>query len=263
MEFTFEENAEVEADVFETVVPAEHRALYAKGTDGKFRVGDTFKAIAATFDGLTKNLKASRTTNQRVGNEARERREALEAWASKTGFATADEVKAKIDELTQQIASKSNIKPEDIRAAIEAEINPKLAAAEKSRDDMFGTLKEHLIDNQLLTAIGEHKGNAKLLLPHLKGRMDVIKDEQSGKYVAVVKKPDGDGYEVGSDGGYLPAAKLVERFKADKDFAGCFEGTQKSGGGTPTPQPGTRQPVNTGQQELRGVGKISAGLQQR
>lgn len=272
MEFTFEENGEVETDAFEAVVPAEFRSFYAKGQDGKYRVAENMQAAAKAFDGLRGNLKKSSQTNQRVGREAADRRAIIEATAKALGITdaaemTTEKLTAKVKELTDQIAQKAGVDPAEIRAAVEAEIRPQLEAANGERDAMFSTLREHLIDGELLRSIGEHKGNPKLLLPHLRDKMDVIALEDEGgkkRYVAVVKKPDGQGYRVGSDGNPLPPSKLVEEFKADKDYSMLFEGTKQSGTGTP-PNNGQqhRQAAQPQGSELRGVSKIAAGLAQR
>lgn len=262
MDFEFEQNQEIEEAEFETKVPSDFRGFYAKGSDGKFKLAEGVAQTAAKLiDGLGKNLKTARTTNSSVALESKTRREALEAWASTMGVDTPEAAKAVLDELNAKLASGSKIKPEEVRAAIEQEFSNKFKAKDEENAALLGTLSEHLIDNSAITALAEHGGNQKLLLPLIRQQTKMVKDDETGRYFAAVVKADGT-IRAGADGGPMPVSKLVEEMKADKDLASAFTGTKQSGTGTDPKK------VNGGQQqqqrqapeqkEVRGVGKISA-----
>lgn len=262
MDFLFADNETIEGEFFETTVPTEFRGLYAKGQDGNYALADSFKGTATTIDGLSRNLKQSKTTNSSVGKEAKDRREALEKIGALGLGATAEEIAEKVKELNDKLAAGSKIKPEEVRAAIEAEYKDKFANQEVEKNGIMATLTETLVDSAALSALAEHKGNAKLLMPTIRASVGVFKDEETGKYYAGVKKADGS-VRAGSDGSALPISKFVEELKADKDFAGAFAGSQQSGGGLPATKttPQTRQGAE--QQSMSPVSKISQGLKAR
>lgn len=262
MEFLFADYETVEGEFFETTVPAEFRGLYTKGADGNYTLNEAFKATAATIDGLSKNLKTAKTTNSQVGKEAKERREALEKIAALGLGATPEEISAKVAELNEKLASGSKIKPEEVRAAIEKEYADKFKAAEDTNKGLMATLTETLVDSAALAALNEHKGNAKLLMPTIRASVAVFKDEETGKYYAGVKKPDGS-VRAGPDGGPLPVSKFVEELKADKDFGSAFAGSGQSGSGLPANKTPPQQRQQQEQQGQSPVSKISAGLRAR
>lgn len=271
-DFYFEDNAEVAEADFETKVPADFRFAYSKGEGGTYKLNDQHAAAAKLIDGRGRTLKQAKATNQSVGLESKTRRETIEKWASETGFDTPEAAKEAIAALNEKVASKSSIKPEEVRAAVEAEFTGKLKAAEDKNTAMFGTLEKHLRDKDALAAIAEHKGNSKLLMPLILAQTKVIQDEDTGEYFTAVLNAKGE-IRAGSDGGPLPISKLVAEMKEDKDLASAFEGTSKSGGGTepktPQRQQQQHQPTNQQRREggedraQRGVSKISAGLAAR
>lgn len=268
MEFFFSENPEL--DSLEKV-PAEFQSFYAQGQDGKYKVDEKFGATATTIDGLRKNFNTTRTNLTAAQQESMQRRQALEAWTANSGVASADELKLKIDKMTQDLSDGKKINPETIRAELATQFEAKQAATQAERDAMEGSLKEYLLDNAALGAIAEHKGNATLLMPHIQAQTQVIKDPVTGKYRAVAVNQAGEPLP-DTDGGWLSVGKLVERMKANKDFAACFTVTPPSGGGLPPngqqrqiPQQ-QRQTPNGGQQgqgDRSPMDKISAGLRNR
>lgn len=271
MEFFFEENAEVPEAEFETKVPADYRGYYAKD-NGVYKIAESFAPATKLIDGLGKTLKQTKATNQSVGLESKNRREALEKYETLLGAKSFEEAEAKLAELNQKIASKASIDPEEVRNAIKAEFDGKLTAEQTKTANMFKTLEKNLRDKDALEAISANKGNAKLLMPLILAQTKVVEGED-GEYFTAVLKPDGT-IRAGADGGPMRIDKLVAEMKEDKDLASAFEGVQKSGGGPdpkaqqqqqrqPNPgyQPGSER--QTQDRNGRGVSKISAGLAER
>jgi hypothetical protein len=270
MDFFFSENPEL--DSLEKV-PAEFHTFYAQGQDGKYKVDEKFAASATTIDGLRKNFNTTRTNLTAAQQESMQRRQALEAWEANTGVKTADEAKARLDKLTQDLSEGKKINPETIRAELQTQFDAKNAATVAERDAMEASLKEYLLDSAALGAIAELKGNATLLMPHIQRQAQVIKDPVTNKYRAVAVNEKGEPLP-DTDGGWLSVAKLVERLKANKDFAACFTVTPPSGGGLPPgggqqqQRPNLQRPANNGgtggdQNQRSPMDKISAGLKGR
>lgn len=270
MEFFFSENPEL--DTLEKV-PAEFQSFYAQGQDGKYKVDEKFNTTAATIDGLRKNFNTTRTNLTAAQTESMQRRQALEAWTANSGVTSADELKVKIDKMTQDLSDGKKINPETIRAELAGQFEAKQAATIAERDAMEASLKEYLLDSAALGAIAEQKGNATLLMPHIQNQAQVIKDPVTNKYRAVAVNANGEPLP-DTDGGWLSIAKLVERMKANKDFAACFTVTPPSGGGLPPnggqqrqiPNQQQRQAPNGGQQgagDRSPMDKIAAGLRNR
>lgn len=264
MEFTFEDNAEVPEAEFETKVPADFRSFYAKGNDGIYRVADGIAAGASkVIDGLTKNLKSAKATNQSVGLESKQRREAIEAW--KALGETPEAVQATLAELQDKINKNSKINPEEIKASIQAGFTAQLDAEKVKTGKMFATLDSNLRQKDALSALAEHKGNSKLLMPIIMGRTKLVEDETTGAYYTVVLNDKGETRH-GSDGSPLSISKFVAELREDKDLAGAFEGTKQTGSGAQPARPGSQQqqqqrtPQQQQEREQRGVSKISAGL---
>lgn len=259
MEFTFEGNAELEEAQLSTV-PAEFQGFYAKGQDGKFRVQDSHAPIAKVFDGLVKNLKTARSTNSQVGNESKQRREALEAWANTLGFEKPEDAKAHLDDLAAKVANNSKIKPEEIKAEVAKGFEGQLKEKDTTIAQMQASLEKHLRDGDAARAISEHEGNAKLLEPHIRMHTKVVRDEETGEYSTVVINAKGE-IRAGTDGSPMTVSALVAEMKKDKDFASAFKGTQHSGGGTPPHQHQQQKPPTGG--EMTPISKISQGLKAR
>lgn len=267
MEFFFEQNAEL--DNLDGV-PNEFKPFYAQGQDGKFKVAEAFMATATTIDGLRKNFKSAQENLTRANGESMQRRQALEAWAAKAGVASPDELGTRLDQMTRDLTEGKKINPDTIRQELQGQFQTQVDTAKAERDEMEGSLKEYLLDSQAMASIAEHKGNPTLLMPHIRSQAKVMKDPVTNKYRAVATNDRGEPLP-DTDGGWMGIGKLVERLKANKDYAVCFTVTAPSGGGTP-PNGGRQtnfQPVNPGSQNQNGgnerspMDKISAGLQKR
>lgn len=272
MEFFFDANVEVEDADFVTRVPAEYQSMYAKGQDGKYRVAENFATTAQNIDGLRRNFNNTRTNLTSVNGESASRRVALEAWAATSGVTNPEELKTKLDQMTKDLSDGKKINPDTIRAELQAGFQAQVDTAKAETTAMEGSLKEYILDNAALTAISEHKGNATLLMPHVQRQAAVIKDPTTGKYRAVAVNDRGEPLP-DTDGGWLSIPKLIERMKANKDYAPCFTVQTSSGSGTP-PGGGDQRRIGTPPGSGTGTGtqagdgkssmqKISAGLAAR
>lgn len=84
------------------------------------------------------------------------------------------------------------------------------------------------VESTLASAIGE-EGNALLLMPHIRGRVEASFNDE-GEVVVTVK--GAAGQMLNADGKPLTVQDLVAEFKANPMFAGAFKAPQVNGGGS-------------------------------
>jgi hypothetical protein len=129
---------------------------------------------------------------------------------------------------------------EKLKGQMQEKHQQEIKAREEKVDSMRKALESYLVDAQATSAISAAKGNAKLLLPHVKSAVQVI--EEDGEYkVQVMGK---DGPRVNGKGEFLTIAELVEEMKSSEDFGMAFAASGATGGGAPAS--GGSRPGNTG-----------------
>ena len=133
------------------------------------------------------------------------------------------ERKGEWDKLREQLVQKHT-------AELEAK-NKELAEKDKA-------ISAYLIDSRATEAIAKNDGNARLLLPHVKGRCRVV--NENGKYSVQVLTPDGSAPMVDSSGNPLSIEDFVKSMRDDEDFQSAFKakggtGSGSKGGGAGAP----------------------------
>ena len=258
MEFDFSTNGTVDSL---DKVPEQFRGVYVQDGE-KFKINDSLKGVTDAITGLNTALRAERGTTKTLKGQ-----KDVSAIVKETfGVDTVDEVKAKIDELTQQVAEKSKVDPAKIKADIEKAFATKEEGYKGTISKMQGTLEKYLIDSAATSALSAAKGNVKLLLPIIRNAVSVVPD--GDEYVVRVKDPAGD-YRGNGAGGFMTVEDLVKELKASSDYGVAFESEAPSGGGNNnrTQQPSRqtqRQEQNRQQQESSSpTDRIAAGLAKR
>lgn len=237
MEFDFTTNGTVDSI---DKVPEQFRPVYSEGADKKFSINPTMKGIVDAITGLNGALK-----NERKATTTLKGQKDVSAIVKETfGVDTVDEVKAKIDELTQQVAEKSKVDPAKIKADIEKAFGVKEEGYKADKAKMQATLDKYLVDSAGLAALAEAKGNAKLLMPIIKSQAVVVPD--GDEYVVRIKDPTGD-YRGNGAGGFMTVADLVKELKSSSDYGVAFASDAPSGSGKPAGQQ-TQQQRQTSQQ---------------
>ena len=133
---------------------------------------------------------------------------------------------------------------EQIREQAKAEGNKAVEPLKTALDARTGQVKQLLVDANLTEAIVKAKGKPHMLKPALERLVRVDVDD-SGALVAQVVDADGTPREKGKDLEPMGIEDLVAEFAANPDWAGAFDGTGNSGGGTngnPGPGPGRVTP---------------------
>lgn len=96
--------------------------------------------------------------------------------------------------------------------------------------NLKGQLENVLINNEIMSAIGKAKGNAELLMPHVRKHVSLV-DDGDGKQVARVLDANGNARIIGSNGDYMTIEQLLSEFKESTTYAPCFEGSRATGSG--------------------------------
>jgi hypothetical protein len=128
---------------------------------------------------------------------------------------------------------------------------------------MEGSLAKYLVQSEASKALAEEKvvsGGVDLLMPHIKGKTKIVKDETTGDYSVVVLDDTGNA-RIGSNGSYMTITELVKEMK--KAYPSAFQSDKPVGSGK---QPGSgnvggiTQPARA---EKSSVEKIAAALTKR
>ena len=108
-----------------------------------------------------------------------------------------------------------------------AQHGEKLSASEAKSKKLMGKLRTLLVDNVAINAINEAKGNVKNLLPHVRGRVEVVETEE-GDYGIRVLTEQGEP-AVDGEAKPIDINALVKGF--EKEFPFAFKGVGSTGGG--------------------------------
>lgn len=255
-------------------VPAEFKAVYGSqpNAEGKFEVKPEFKQMVAAYTGQATALTQERAKIANLNKENADRRAATKAYEdliTELGVTPEDPndiagaIRAHVTQLQDKVkggeAFRGNL------AKIQEAANKKIAEITTQKDAelkaMQSTLEEHLIDNSALTelAAAKAKGGGRMLIPHVRQRLKVVKD-QNGKYGVVAV--DEAGQAVYNAAGQPASVKdVIQTFKQTPEYGFAFE-SDAAGGTGHIPNSGRTpnlSPANKGG-ELSSVGKISAGL---
>ena len=123
---------------------------------------------------------------------------------------------------------------EKLIAQVNEKHNKTLEEKQKEIELMSRTLESHLIDANAIAAISEAGGNSKLLLPHVKDRVRVVKNE-SGQYEVNVLSKDKSTPLVNSEGKPINIKDFVSQMRDDEVFSMAFKASSGTGSGTPAP----------------------------
>lgn len=259
MEWDFSANQEIDEDTLGKA-PEGFRGAYAKGDDGKYRIADTHRPFVDAITGLGTALKNERGVSRTLKGQ----KDVATVLKEGLGFETVEEAKARLDELTTQVAQASKVDPAKIKADIQKTFDADIAKKDGQLTAMRGTLQRYLVDNAAVTALAEAKGNSKLLMPLIREQVEVVEDGDD--YVVRVKDGAGD-YRGNGKGGFMSVEDLVAEMKASKDFAGAFESSNLGGSGSQQQRPGQqqRQQMRTQQdrENMTANDRIAAGLAAR
>ena len=217
MEFDFEKNSTVD-DI--AVVPEEYRGVYVKGEDGKYAIGDAYKAVVGAVVGFSKTVKNVRKENDtlRRGQVDLAPWKGLGAVLNVDGDVTPEALKTAAESLIEKAKNGGEFKTNlaKMKEDMERAQATALAAKDTELTAMQTTLTKHMVTSAAVQAIAEEKGTPALLLPLISERARVVKDSD-GAYVVRVFDDAGEARGDGK-GGFMTVAQLVKEMKGSKEL---------------------------------------------
>lgn len=260
MEWDFSTNQEVDEDTL-AKAPEGYRGAYAKGDDGKYRISDTHRPFVDAIVGLGGALKNERNASKTLKGQ----KDASAVIKEQLGFETIEEAKARLEELTTQVATASKVDPAKIKADIEKTFNAQAAEKDKQIEAMQGTLNKYMVESAAVSALAAAKGNSKLLMPIIREQVELVAD--GDEYVVRVKDGAGD-YRGNGKGGFMSVEELVAEMRGSKDYSAAFEsdaggGTQTNTGNRPGQQQRQQMQRQSNRDDMSATDRIQAGLQAR
>mgnify|MGYP000853137089 FL=1 len=207
-------------------LPESQRGLYKK--QGDFFILDVESVDGFALEdvtGLKNALSSERTTAEALKKQVEQfkdidpaaARDALQKIADLKNGKLDDRQKAQLDATIKELTDKHS---------------KELATLTAERDSALSELYESTVMSEAVSAISKHGGSVKVLLPHVKSSLKLVKE--NGKHVARVVDAAGNVRITGKSGASAPmtADEFIEGLKADKDYMSCFASTVKSGSGT-------------------------------
>ena len=98
----------------------------------------------------------------------------------------------------------------------------------EGKTKLMGQLEGMMVDSAIISAINEANGNAKLLTPLMKQRVQAV--DKDGEIAVKVFDKEGKP-AVNGKGEPLTINDLIDELKSDDDYAGAFNASGLSGGG--------------------------------
>lgn len=258
MEFFF--NLEAALESLDNV-PAYFREFFEKKDDG-YWVKQVFTETAKAHNAMTTNLKLERDNKTKANTEAAAKRAELNGLKDLMKKAGLEEDKLTAESLKEYISQLSSAagQSDDLKKALEnqknemtAHFNTKMQEETSKREQLTKSLENIMVKEAALQAITKQKGSPALLMPIIEKVARV--QEEDGKYVVNLLDEKG---EIAYDGvgNKLSIETYVTKLKGDKEYAGAFEATVSSGGGTKPDTPSSKQPSGASTPGS----KIAAGL---
>lgn len=104
-------------------------------------------------------------------------------------------------------------------------------AAEKA--EMQRAMESHLIDAAAASELARHSDTPRLLMPHVRAMMKVVKED--GQFVSRIVDPSTGTVRIGKGQGTTPMTltELVDEMRSNPEYAPAFRGSGSSGGGAP------------------------------
>jgi hypothetical protein len=160
-------------------------------------------------------------------------------------------------------AKKTGKQTPEVETAVKLAVKKKdteIARLTNETTGLMEALRTAVYDGVIDAAIKDEDGISKILKPHIKAMIDIVKvtDGDKVRYESRVMEGEGSARteRLGTDGKPFPIRAAVAELRGDDDFEGAFlsrvvpgSGTPADGGsGTPTPPKnrGTREQPNTG-----------------
>lgn len=121
-----------------------------------------------------------------------------------------------------------------------------IATVKAENEGLMDALRTAVYDGVVVSEIKDAKGREKLLKPHIKEQIDIVRIQEGEKIryePRVFEDSNGTRVErTGADGKPFPIKALVAEMRANDDFSDAFDGSVVPGSGTP-PEGGSGMPT--------------------
>ena len=211
-------------------VPEAQRDLYLKLGDGTYKLDaegvEDVKGLKSALEKEREEAKRLRGVAEKYKDVDPEKYRELIAQAEEADRKTL-EAKGQYETLLTQIKEKHK---------------KELDAAKAETGEVTAELESYLVDNAAVLAITEAKpkGGPRLLLPHVKAQVRVMKVD--GRRVARVVNEKGEVRIADSNGAPMTIPQLVAEMRESKEFGDAFEADGKTGSGAPVDKGKTTTP---------------------
>ena len=205
----------------------ELKQAYAPQEDGTYllQVTPVGDFALENVKGLKSALSAERASREKAeglvkafeGLEPEKARAALKKVEEMANWRPEDKVKEQI---------------ETLKSHLEEKHRTELKALQDKLGKRTGQVERMLVEASALKALADAKGNAELLLPHVKAATR-LRETENGEFVVEVVGPDGNVRISPATGktGPMSIEELVAEMKQSVLYGVCFEGTGASGSG--------------------------------
>lgn len=216
-------------------IPEGFRDHYAE-QDGMFVLDvEPFQSDGKLF--ALQDVAGLKNTVSSTREEVRELQRKLKAYDGIEDPEAARSAMAKLDELGDLSKLTDKDKAKMANEAALKDLREKHAnevqTVAQERDSYLQQLQETLVDSAVREALSEAKvTRPKVMFPHVKSRVRMVKDENTGKLVARVVKDDGKTEQISmkaDSDGPMGLAELVDTFRSDDDFKDLFPGADATG----------------------------------
>jgi hypothetical protein len=221
-------------------VPETIRDEYKQGEDGKFHLANFVpKDKVEDVSGLKSALQKERENSRKAAKERDELKSTLGDDFDPEQYKT----------LKQQAAERALLDAErkgewdKLRGQMTEAHAKELDKRAKREQTLIQTLTVERIDKEAAMVCNELKGNATLLMPHIRGKTKLV--EEDGTFLVRVLDEQGNP-RVNAEGKFLSIRDLVSEMQGQDIYAGAFAGTGNSGGGTPPGEGGGKSGGNGG-----------------
>lgn len=175
--------------------------------------------------GLTSALKKERESNKEMAK-------LVKSWEmlGKTPSEISELLESVEQAQNKELAKKGEY--DKLLAQVQEKHKAEIEIKQKELEEANRAVESHLIDANAISAITELGGSAKLLLPHVKDRVRVVKDE-SGQYAVNVLSADKSMPLVNSEGKPIGIKDLLTQMRDDEAYSMAFKPTAGTGTGSP------------------------------
>lgn len=132
-------------------------------------------------------------------------------------------------EVAREAAAKAEGKWDEYKAELVTTHQTEVTGLKDENSALHLQLEGVLVNNAIMSAIGHAKGNADLLMPHIRKHVKLI--DEDGEHIARVIDKSGNPRITGAKGDFMSIENLLDEYKESDTFAPCFEGSRATGGG--------------------------------